>query len=249
MVWGGEEQKVTHENTNASGAGRRKLAAERTRQDILSAAREEFAEHGLSGARVDAIAARTNTAKRMIYYYFGSKEGLYLAVLEAAYSDLHRSERELNLDQYSPAEAILRLVEFTFDYDEAHPDFIRLISAENTLFGRNVAQSTIIRQLDRDIVAALDRVLDRGRREGVFDQEVDTLDVHLLISSFCFFRVSNRYTFSALFDCDLSAPALRDHHKRLLCDAVMNMVARDATDRREMPGQPARQPAQILGAE
>ena len=111
--------------------GRRRLDRERTRQDILAAAREEFAEHGLSGARVDAIAARTNTAKRMIYYYFGSKEGLYLAVLEEAYADIRRFEVELDLDRYPPLEAIGRLVDFTFDYDEAHPDFIRLVSTEN----------------------------------------------------------------------------------------------------------------------
>jgi AcrR family transcriptional regulator len=251
MLWCGEaeEQEVTQEDKNASGAGRRKLDAERTRQEILTAAREEFAEHGLSGARVDAIAARTNTAKRMIYYYFGSKEALYLAVLEAAYGDIRRSESALNLDQYSPVEAILRLAEFTFDYDEAHPDFIRLVSTENTLFGRNIAQSATIRQLNRGVIATLERVLDRGKRQGVFDLAVDPLDVHLLISSFCFFRVSNRYTFSALFDCDLSAPALRDQHKRLLCDAVMNVVmARGVAETRKMPGRPGRQPTQIVAA-
>ncbi len=123
-------------NTGAAGKEPRRLDRERTRQAILAAAREEFAEHGLSGARVDAIAARTNTVKRMIYYYFGSKEGLYLAVLEEAYADIRRFEGELNLDQYPPVEAIRRLIEFTFDYDEAHPDFIRLVATENTLNAR-----------------------------------------------------------------------------------------------------------------
>jgi AcrR family transcriptional regulator len=248
MLWyrEAEEQNVTEENTDAPASGRRRLDAERTRQEILIAAREEFAEHGLSGARVDAIAARTHTAKRMIYYYFGSKEALYLAVLEATYGDIRRSEDELNLDQYSPVEAILRLAEFTFDYDEAHPDFIRLVSTENTLFARNIAQSTTIRQLNQGVIVALQRVLDRGKREGVFDGAVDPLDVHLLISSFCFFRVSNRHTFGALFDCDLSAPALREQHKRLLREAVLNAVkARNATECRKLPVRPASLATQI----
>jgi AcrR family transcriptional regulator len=124
---------VNTPNTDAAGKEPRRLDRERTRQAILAAAREEFAEHGLSGARVDAIAARTNSVKRMIYYYFGSKEGLYLAVLEDAYADIRRFEGELNLDQYPPVEAIRRLIEFTFDYDEAHPDFIRLVATENTM--------------------------------------------------------------------------------------------------------------------
>jgi AcrR family transcriptional regulator len=220
---------VNDERSDSGKAGRRKLDPERTRQEILAAAREEFAEHGLSGARVDAIAARTNTVKRMIYYYFGSKEGLYLAVLEEAYADIRRFEDQLNLDRYPPVEALRRLVDFTFDYDEAHPDFIRLVSNENMHHAEHMARSVTIRDLNRGVIKMLERVLDRGKREGVFRQSVDPVDVHLMISSFCFFRVSNRYTFGALFDRDLSAPALRAHHKRMLTDAVLNLLdVRDA---------------------
>lgn len=210
--------------SDLGNAGRRKLDPERTRQEILAAAREEFAEHGLSGARVDAIAARTNTVKRMIYYYFGSKEGLYLAVLEEAYADIRRFEDHLNLDRFPPVEALRRLVEFTFDYDEAHPDFIRLVSNENMHHAEHMARSATIRDLNRGVIKMLERVLDRGKREGVFRQSVDPVDVHLMISSFCFFRVSNRYTFGALFDRDLSAPALCLHHKRMLTNAVLNLL-------------------------
>jgi AcrR family transcriptional regulator len=205
-------------------AGRRRLDPERTRHEILAAAREEFAELGLSGARVDAIAARTSNAKRMIYYYFGSKEGLYLAVLEAAYADIRRFETELNLDQFAPAEAIVRLIDFTFDYDEAHPDFIRLVSTENMHRARHMTQSTAIKTLNRGVITILQRVLDRGKREGVFRRGVDPVDVHLLISSFCFFRVSNRHTFGALFGRDLSDKALRLLHKRMLADAVLSVL-------------------------
>ena len=211
------------------GSSRRKPDAERTRQDIMAAAREEFAEHGLSGARVDAIAARTNTVKRMIYYYFGSKEGLYLAVLEEAYADIRKFESDLCLDRYAPVEAIRRLVAFTFDYDEAHPDFIRLVQTENMHRARHIALSPTIRELNRGVIAMLDRVIDRGKRDGVFRQNVDPVDVHLMISSFCFFRVSNSHTFGVLFGRDLSEPTLRAQHKRMLSEAVLNLLGvRDA---------------------
>jgi AcrR family transcriptional regulator len=215
---------VKTEDKPADRTTRDRLDRERTRHEILAAAREEFAQHGLSGARVDAIAARTSTVKRMIYYYFGSKEGLYLAVLEEAYADIRRFEGELKLDQYAPVEAIRRLTEFTFDYDEAHLDFIRLVSTENTLNARYIAKSAAIQDLNRGAITVLQDVLDRGKRDKVFRQDVDPVDVHLLISAFCFFRVSNRYTFSALFGRNLSDPAVCGLHKRMLADAVLNAV-------------------------
>jgi AcrR family transcriptional regulator len=202
----------------------RRLDPERTRAGIMAAAREEFAAHGLSGARVDAIAARTNTAKRMIYYYFGSKEGLYLAVLEAAYADIRAQESLLELELCPPVEAILRLIAFTFDYEEAHPDFIRLVSIENIHHGRHIAQSATIQALNRGVITMLEAVLDRGKASGLFRQEVDPVDIHLLISSFCFFRVSNRHTFGRLFKLDLSAPALMDRHRAMLTETVLNAL-------------------------
>jgi AcrR family transcriptional regulator len=215
---------VTSDTRDTGGTARHRLDRERTRNDILAAAREEFARHGLSGARVEAIAARTSTVKRMIYYYFGSKEGLYLAVLEEAYADIRRFEGELDLDQYPPVEAIRRLIEFTFDYDEAHPDFIRLVSAENTLDGQYITKSATIQELNRGAITLLQGVLDRGKRDGIFRQDVDPLDVHVLISSFCFFRVSNRYTISALFGRDLSDPSQCIRHKQMLVEAVLNAI-------------------------
>jgi AcrR family transcriptional regulator len=205
-------------------AGRRKLDPERTRQDILAAAREEFAERGLNGARMDAIAGRTKTVKHMIYHYFGSKEGLYLAVLEEAYADIRHFETQLDLDQYPAVEALCRLIQFTFDYDEAHPDFIRLVSTENMHHAEHMAKSTVIHDLNRSVITILQRVLDRGKRDGVFRPDVDPVDVHLMMSSFCFFRVANRYTFSELFGRDLFDPSLRLLHRQMLVDAVLNAV-------------------------
>ncbi len=198
---------------------------DRTRLEILSAAHEEFVENGLSGARVDAIAARTATAKRMIYYYFGSKEGLYLAVLEQAYAGIREAERGLDLAGLDPREAIAKLVEFTFDYHESHPGFNRLVSIENIHKGAHMARSGPIHSVNRAVIDMIAGILEKGRREGVFRSDPDPVDVHMLISAFCFFRVSNRYTFGQLFDCDLSDPLLQARHKQLITEAVMHTLA------------------------
>jgi len=209
----------------------RKPDRERSRQEILTMAREEFAEHGLSGARVDAIAARTHTTKRMIYYYFGSKERLYLAVLEQAYGDIRAMEQKLDLQMLAPIEAVRRIVESTFDYDEAHADFIRLVSIENIHHGKYLAQSATLRDLNATALEALTAILRRGRAQGVFRSDIKAIDLHLMIGALCFFRVSNRYTFGTLFGCDLSERRLRARHKRMIVEAVIRMLQRD-------PGKP-----------
>ncbi len=211
-------------DSTASADPKRRPDPERTRQAILAAARDEFAAHGLSGARVDAIAARTNTVKRMIYYYFGSKEGLYLAVLEAAYADIRRVEQGLGLDRLPPLEAIRRLIESTFDYEEAHPEFIRLVSIENIHNGKHIAASQTIQAVNSPVIATLAEVLDRGKRDGVFRPDAEPTDVHMLISAVCFFRVSNRHSFGVLFGCDLLDPAVRARHRAMLVDAVLQML-------------------------
>ena len=203
---------------------RRKLDPERTRHDILVAAHDEFALHGLSGARVDAIAARTNTVKRMIYYYFGSKEGLYLAVLERAYAAIREEEAGLALDLLEPREAVQRMMEFTFDYHEAHPDFVRLVSIENINQGRFIAQSKTIRDINITVVDALRRILDRGAREGIFRAGLDAVDVHMLISSISIFRVANRHTFGTLFPNDLPDAAQREKHRAFMVDVVLRTL-------------------------
>ncbi len=215
----------TQQPEDEAPSGRsRKPDAERTRREILAAARQEFAEHGLSGARIDAIAARMRTNKRMIYYYFGSKEGLYLATLEQVYGDIRSVEHELDLDSLTPSDAVRRIIEFTFDYQETHPDFIRLVSIENIHNGRHLAQSERLRSLNMSVIQRLDGILQRGRREGVFRSDIDPVDLHMLISAFCFFRVANRHTFGALFGCDLTAPELRKKHKRMIGDAIVGLL-------------------------
>jgi AcrR family transcriptional regulator len=203
------------------GGGKRRPDRERTRQEILDAALQEFAENGLNGARVDAISARINSAKQMIYYYFGSKEGLYFAVLEKAYADIREAERALDLTSLDPVEAITRLITFTFDYQEAHPEFIRLVCTENIHNGRHIVQSARIKKVNRVVIQMISDILDRGKHKGLFRPDADPVDVHMLISALCFFRVSNRHTFGFLFGRDLAKSKLRKVHKKLITDVVL----------------------------
>ncbi|AGZ41495.1 TetR/AcrR family transcriptional regulator [Actinoplanes friuliensis] len=200
--------------------GQRRRDAERTRAEILDVATDEFAERGYSGARVDEIAGRTRTTKRMIYYYFGGKEQLYLAVLERAYAEIRAAERTVDIDHLDPVAAVRRLAEVTFDHHEAHPAFIQLVGVENAQHAKHLAHVAHLVDLNSSAVAVLHGVLDRGRRDGVFRTDVDALDVHMMISSFCFFRVANRHTFGALFDRDLLDPERRGHYRTMLGDFV-----------------------------
>jgi len=202
----------------------RKPDAEKTRQNILAVARREFAEHGLSGARVDAIAAQINTTKRMIYYYFGSKEGLYLAVLEQVYGGIRALEQTLDLDRLSPLEALRQMIDFTFDYHDANPDFVRLVSVENIHHGAHLRQSETLRNLNSTVIASLAKILERGHASGQFHTDIDPVDLHMMISAPCFYRVSNRYTFGTLFARDLNDPVLRERHKRMIADTIVGYL-------------------------
>jgi AcrR family transcriptional regulator len=200
-------------------------APEETRRDILEAATAEFSRKGLAGARVDGIAARTRTTKRMIYYYFGSKERLYAAVLERMYGGMRDAERDLRLDGLRPAEALRRIVEVTFDHHAAHPEFVRLVSTENINEARIVAASPTIRTRNATILEILERILDQGAQDGSFRRGLDALDVHLLVNGFCFYRVSNRHTLKAVFGRDLRAPGAAAAQRRMICEAVLRYVA------------------------
>jgi AcrR family transcriptional regulator len=200
--------------------GARKPDAARSRQDILAVARAEFVDHGLSGARVDAIAERTRTTKRMIYYYYGSKEGLYTAVLEQAYADIRSAEAALALEDIDPLQALRRLIAFSFDYADQHTDFVRLLAIENVHQATYLKRLPTIQSVNAGIIDRLGAILARGRRDGVFARDCGATDVHMMINALSFYRVSNRHTFGTLFGCDLSEPAVRERHKAMAVDAV-----------------------------
>jgi AcrR family transcriptional regulator len=171
----------------------------RTMAGILEVATHEFADKGLTGARIDAIAAATRTSKRMIYYYFGSKDGLYLAVLEEAYRRMRAIESDLHLDDLPPAQALQKLVEFTYDHHRDNEDFIRLVMNENIQRGDYLRQSQSIQALNTNAIASVKAVYDRGVAQGVFRAGLDPVDIHSAISAFTFFNVSNRHTFGLIF--------------------------------------------------
>lgn len=198
---------------------------ERTRSEILKVATAEFARLGYAGARVDEIAARTRTTKRMIYYYFGGKEQLFIAVLEQAYQRIRANEQDLDVSHLDPVAAIRRLAEISFDHHEAHPEFIRLVSIENIHDAEHMVRSETLSDLNWPAIEIIHKVLAAGREQGVFKAQVDAVDIHAMISSFCFFRVSNRATFGTLFHRDLTDPALRDHYRKMLGDMVVRYLA------------------------
>jgi AcrR family transcriptional regulator len=203
---------------------RRRRDAEQTRAEILQIAADEFAEHGFAGARVDRIAAQMRTTKRMIYYYFGSKEDLYLAVLERAYAAIRRAEQEIDVDHLDPTAAIRRLAELTFDHHEANPSFLRLVSIENIHRAEHLRRSSQIANLNVPAIDLIARILERGYASGAFVRRVDAIDLHMMISAFCVFRVSNQHTFGVLFDRDLTSPDLRDRYRKMLADMVVSYL-------------------------
>ena len=202
--------------------GERIRDAERTRAELLEVATRVFADQGYAGARVDDIAAKTSTTKRMIYYYFGGKEGLYVAVMERAYGRIRALEQEVDVEHLDPEVAVRRLAELTFDHHEAHQDFVRLVSIENIHHAEHLRRLPTLPGLAAPALDILTRILDRGRRAGVFRDDLDALDVHMIISSFCIFREANRYTFEAIFGRDLLDPDRRDHLRRVIGDLVVD---------------------------
>jgi AcrR family transcriptional regulator len=179
--------------------------AERTRAAILEAATQEFARHGLGGARIDRIAERAKTNKRMLYYYFGLKEDLFLAVLERAYEHIRGEELELDLANLDPVAGVRRLIDFTWTYYLAHPEFMTLLNSENLHRAQHLKRSRKIRAMHSPLVATLSELLARGEREGVFHRGVDAIQLYVSIAALGYFYLSNNHTLSTVFGRDLMA--------------------------------------------
>jgi AcrR family transcriptional regulator len=214
--------------TRADASPERIRDAARTRGEILDVATAEFAAHGYNGARVDEIAALTRTTKRMIYYHFGGKKQLYIAVLERAYARIRTAEQQVNVDHMDPVTAVRRIAEVTFDHHEAHPDFIRLVSIENVHNAEHVKELTAMVDLGTPVIRLLDELLARGRASGAFRTDADAIDVHMMISAFCVFRVSNRHTFGAIFGRDLVDPARHDYYRAMCGDMIVRYLVGSA---------------------
>jgi AcrR family transcriptional regulator len=205
---------------------------ERTRHKILAAATEEFARYGLGGARVDRIAARAGANKRMLYYYFSDKDNLFLAALERSYSEIRAAERGLQLEHLAPHLALRRLVEFTWDYFLAHPEFLTLLNSENLHKGRHVRRSRSVPEMHTPLVETLRAVLRRGESAGVFRKGIDPVQLYISIAGEGYFYLSNRYTLSQIFARDLMTPRALAARARHNADMILAAVARSTPPRR-----------------
>ncbi|MEW6691098.1 MAG: TetR/AcrR family transcriptional regulator [Pseudomonadota bacterium] len=197
---------------------------ERNRERILAAATVEFAKYGLGGARVDRIAARARANKRMLYYYFGNKDGLFLAVLEESYRRIREAERKLRLTDLDPRQAMRRLVEFTWNYYLEHPEFLTLLNSENLHRGRHVRRSRRIVAMHSPFAAMIRQVLERGARLGEFRRGVDPVQLYISIAALGYFYLGNRYTLSTIFQRDLLAPRNRALRLRHMVELVLGYL-------------------------
>jgi AcrR family transcriptional regulator len=204
----------------------RQRDAERSQGTILAAARDEFAEHGLGGARMDRIAERAGLNKRLIYYYFEDKEKLFQAVLEQAYKDIREEERKLNLLNLKPADALRRLVEFTWDYHLAHPEFLTLLNSANLHRARHIQGSRQAREMNSPLIEMLAEILEHGRKEGSFRGGVDPLQLYVSIAGLSYFYLSNNHTLSAIFGRDLMSTKARHERLTHMCDVILGYVLR-----------------------
>ncbi|HEY2189769.1 MAG TPA: TetR/AcrR family transcriptional regulator [Caldimonas sp.] len=181
-----------------------------TQRRILRAARNEFMRHGYSGARIERISRAARSSDRMIYYYFASKEALYLQVLERVYGDLGDAESALALDPSQPKRALEQLIDFTWRYYLEHPEFVALLSNENLMRGKHITKSVKVKQLSRPVLEILGTILAEGARQGIFRRGLDVKKVYLTLAALGYFYLSNRFTLSSFLGTDLMQAAERD---------------------------------------
>ncbi|MBX3604655.1 MAG: TetR family transcriptional regulator [Piscinibacter sp.] len=205
----------------------RQRDADRSQQTILGAARDEFHEHGLGGARMDRIADRAGVDKRLIYYYFENKDSLFQAVLEDTYRGIREAEQQLHLTDLPPAEALRRLTEFTWNYYLAHPEFLTLLNSANLHRARHLAGSQRARELNSPLIATLGEVLERGRVQGVFRGGIDPMQLYISIAGLSYFYLGNSHTLSAIFGRNLLSPKARSERLSHMCDVILGYVLRD----------------------
>lgn len=202
----------------------RRRDAEATRGRILAAATQEFARRGLAGARGDRIARAARASERMVYYYFGSKQGLYRAVLEAAYLSLQQAERSLRVDDLPPVQALDEFCRFVWRYYLEHPEFIGLVNSENLYRAVHLKRSPQLGELVTPIVELLRRLLARGEAAGVFRHGIDPEELYIAIAALGYFYLSNSATLSAVLGRDLRARERLDSHWRAAAEMIRRYV-------------------------
>jgi AcrR family transcriptional regulator len=217
---------------DTGGAGverRRRRDGDRTRARLLAVAIVEFSEHGYNGGRVDRIVRTAEVTPRMLYHYFGNKDGIYLAALEAVYADIRKGERDLRLDEGDPAQAMRRLVGYTFDFFRGNPTFVRMTQGENMLSGRVVRRSATIRDMSQPLIDAVARLLERGVAAGVFRPGVDALQLYVSVAALGVHHINNAATLSAVFGRDLTDPDWIAQRRAHAVEMVLDHLATGAT--------------------
>jgi len=208
----------------ANGKKLQRRNPEATRRKLLAAARREFADSGLAGARVDEIAARAGVNKQLVYHYFGDKDALYLAVLEWVYEEIRAQERKLNLTGLPPRQAIRKLIESSFDHLAAHPDFILLLNDENRGGARHVRTSRRLEAMHSPLVNMVSKILSEGVRAGVFRKGINPVHLYISIAGLSYFFFSNTPTLSAIFGKDLAGAAARSARRKHVVDLVLQAL-------------------------
>ncbi len=204
---------------------KRQQEAFETRENILEVATHEFSEKGLSGARIDEIAEKTASSKRMIYYYFGGKDELYEAVLERAYKRIREQEQAAHFENLPADEALRAMIGHNFDYHFEHPEFVRLVMNENVHRGEFIAKIESMKQRNQSVIDVLAAILAEGAQQGIFRKGIDPVDVHMTISALSFYNVSNRHTFQHNFGLDLAAPSVRAKRREQIIQCVLDWVS------------------------
>lgn len=220
-------------SSRAPVRGKRTRDSALTKEAILRAATFEFCRNGLGGARVEAIAQRAKANMRLLYAYFGDKNGLYLSVLEHVYTEIRAAEQRLNLDDLDPVDAMRGLINFTFTFFRDHQDYIALINTENLQRGKNLRKSRKIAELTLPLVASIESILRRGVATKVFRADVDPIQLYVTITAMSYFHISNRYTLTAMFNKDIGDPKWLKERQTHAQDVIITWLVAD-------PAKPAR---------
>jgi AcrR family transcriptional regulator len=210
--------------TKAKLTDLRQHDAEETRNNILEVAAREFADKGLAGARIDEIAEKTASSKRMIYYYFGGKDELYRAVLERSYGQIRAREDEANFETLPADKALTAQIEHTFDYHADHPEFVRLVMNENIHHGEHIGHVEGLKERNKSVIESLKMIIDQGVADGIFRPGIDPVDLHMSISALCFYNVSNRYTFASNFGVDMSSAKSLKKRRAQIAEIILAWV-------------------------
>jgi TetR/AcrR family transcriptional regulator, upper aerobic nicotinate degradation pathway regulator len=217
-------RNLANKSPLARRPGVREQAAQETREAILKAATKIFAKHGYSGGRIDEISKAAKSYDRMIYYYFGSKEDLFIAVLEEMYKRFNEAETALELSSDQPVESLTAVIRFMWSFYQRNPEFITLLNDENLHRGKHISKSASAREFSSPAIQILERVLEAGARKKVFRNGLAARDVYLMIAALNYFYLSNRFTLSSFLGEKLEAPEALAHWQAFVVDAVLRAV-------------------------